>query len=72
IENFAQDNTTLDEKVDDILAQMPTKNLNHLDKVMNDLIELGPEAFKKITDQLTPPAIGDDTSIRFALNSLSR
>ncbi|MCB9208605.1 MAG: DUF1080 domain-containing protein [Ignavibacteriales bacterium] len=72
IENFAQDNTTLDEKVDDILAQMPTKNLNHLDKVMNDLIELGPEAFQKITNQLTPPAIGDDTSIRFALNSLSR
>ena len=72
IGNFAQDNRTLDTKVADILAQMPTKNLTHRDKVMSELINLGPEGFQKIIDLLTPPGVDDDTAVRFALNSLSR
>ncbi len=70
--NFAQDNRTLETKVADILAQMPTKNLTHLDIVMGDLIKLGPEGFQKVSALLTPPGVGDDTAVRFALNSLSR
>ena len=72
IGSFAQDNRTLDTKVADVLAQMPTKNLTHRDKAMNELIELGPEGFQKLTAMLTPPGVGDDTAVRFALNSLSR
>jgi len=72
IGSFAQDNRTLDTKVADVLAQMPTKNLTHRDNAMNELIELGPEGFQKLTAMLTPPAVGDDTAVRFALNSLSR
>lgn len=72
IGSFAQDNRTLDTKVADVLAQMPTKNLTHCDKAMNELLELGPEGFQKLTAMLTPPGVGDDTAVRFALNSLSR
>ena len=72
IGSFAQDNRTLDTKVADILAQMPTKDLAHRDKVMNELVEMGTEGFQKLTAQLTAPGVGDDTAVRFALNSLSR
>ncbi|NOR76195.1 MAG: DUF1080 domain-containing protein [Draconibacterium sp.] len=70
--SFAQDNRTLDTKVADVLAQMPTKNLTHRDNAMNELIELGPEGFQKLTALLTPIGTGDDTAVRFAINSLSR
>ncbi len=72
IGSFAQDNRTLDTKVADVLAQMPTKDLAHRDKVMNEIIELGPRGFLKLSDLLTPPGVGDDTRVRFAINSLAR
>lgn len=70
--SFAQDRRTLDTKVADILAQMPTKDLVHRDRVMNEIVELGPEGFQKISALLVAPGTGDDTAVRFALNSLSR
>ncbi len=72
IGSFAQDRRTLDTKVADILAQMPTKDLVHRDRVMNEIVELGPEGFQKISALLVAPGTGDDTAVRFALNSLSR
>jgi hypothetical protein len=69
--SFAQDNRTLDTKVADVLAQMPTKNLTHRDKAMNNIVEMGTEGFQKLTAMLTPPGVGDDTAVRFAINSLS-
>ena len=68
----AQDNRTLDTKVADILAQMPTKDITHRDKVMVEIISLGAEGFEKIAALLTPLGTGDDTAVRFALNSLAR
>lgn len=70
--SFAQDNRTLNTKVADVLAQMPTKDLAQRDKAINELIEMGPEGFQKLTALLTAPGIGDDTVVRFALNSLAR
>jgi HEAT repeat protein len=70
--SFAQDRRTLDTKVADALAQMPTNDLVHLDRVMGELLNLGAEGFQKIAEQLTPPGMGDDTAVRFALNSLAR
>jgi len=70
--SFAQDNRTLDTKVADVLAQMPTKNLAHRDNAMNDLLEMGSEGFQKLVALLTAPGVGDDTAVRFAINSLSR
>ena len=69
---FAQDRRTLETKVADILAQMPAKNLAHRDLVMNQTLELGAEGFQKIAAMLVPPGTGDDTAVRFCLNSLSR
>lgn len=72
IGSFAQDNRTLDTKVADILAQMPTKNLSHLNKAMNEIVEMGDAGFQKLAQQLTPAGVGDDTAVRFAINSLAR
>ena len=69
---FAQDNRTLDTKVADVLAQMPTKNLTHRDKAMNEIYLMGDEGFQKLTAELVPLGTGDDTAVRFALNSFSR
>jgi HEAT repeat protein len=69
---FAQDKRTLDTKVADILAQMPTKDLVHRDRVINDLIGLGADGFQKVTNLLVPPGTGDDTAVRFAINSSAR
>ena len=68
----AQYNRTLDTKVADILAQMPTKDLVHRDRVMAEMVTLGPEGFQKFSELLVPPGTGDDTAVRFAINSLAR
>lgn len=70
--SFAQDNRTLDTKVADILAQMPTKDLVHRDRIINEMIQLGPDGFQKLTLLLVAPGTGDDTAVRFAINSCSR
>ncbi|WP_347838984.1 family 16 glycoside hydrolase [uncultured Draconibacterium sp.] len=69
---MAQDNRTLDTKIADVLAQMPTKNITHRDKAMNDIFLMGNEGFQKLAAQLVPLGTGDDTAVRFALNSFSR
>ncbi len=68
----AQDRRTLDTKVADALAQMPTNDLVHLDRVLGEMLDLGPEGFQKIAEQLTPPGEGDDTAVRFAINGMTR
>jgi hypothetical protein len=70
--SFAQDNRTLETKVADILAQMPTKDLVHRDRVLTELIGLGQDGFQKVTNLLLAPGTGDDTAVRFALNSCAR
>ncbi|MDX1285434.1 MAG: HEAT repeat domain-containing protein, partial [Draconibacterium sp.] len=72
IGSFAQDNRTLDTKVADVLAQMPTKNTDHLNRAMDEIFALGQEGFQKLTSLLVPAGTGDDTAVRFALNSFSR
>ena len=69
---MAQDKRTLDTKVADVLAQMPTKNLTHRDKAMNEIFLMGNEGYQKLAAQLVPLGTGDDTAVRFALNSFSR
>ncbi len=69
---FAQDRRTLDTKVADVLAQMPTSDLVHLERTMGELVELGPQGFEKLSALLTAPGVDDDTPVRFALNSLAR
>ena len=70
--SWAQDRRTPDTKVADALAQMPAGDQVHLDRVLNELVELGPQGFEIMTQLLTPAGVGDDTAVRFALNSLAR
>tara|TARA_R110002020_G_scaffold137434_2_gene306614 strand:+ start:148007 stop:151411 length:3405 start_codon:yes stop_codon:yes gene_type:complete len=67
----AQDNRTLDTKVADILAQLPTSDLQHSDRLMEEILGLGPEGIAKFTEMLVPLGTGDDTKARYALQSLA-
>lgn len=65
----AQDNRTLDTKVADILAQLPTEDLEHSDRLMREMIGLGTNGILKFTDMLVPLGTGNDTKARYAVQS---
>ncbi len=67
----AQDRRTLETKVADILTQMPTHDLKHRDRLMNDMLSLGEVGLAQFVDMLVAPGTGDDTQARFALGNLS-
>ncbi|MEG3657994.1 DUF1080 domain-containing protein [Arenibacter palladensis] len=67
----AQDNRTLDTKVADILMQLPTEDLDHSDRLMQEIIDLGEDGILKITDKLVPLGSGDDTKARYAIQSVA-
>lgn len=67
----AQINRTLETKVADILAQLPTKNLDHSDKLMQEIVALNQVGVLQFCDYLVPLGTGDDTQARFALQSLA-
>ncbi|QOD59885.1 DUF1080 domain-containing protein [Polaribacter haliotis] len=67
---YSQINRTLDTKVADILAQMPAKNNDHINKLMEDVLSLQKEGILKLCDMLVPLGTGDDTNARFTINSL--
>lgn len=68
----AQDKRTLSTKVADLLAQMPADDLSHRDRLMREMLDLGEEGFRMVSNNLVPAGKGDDTAVRFALNSLAR
>jgi HEAT repeat protein len=68
----AQDKRTLQTKVADLLAGMPSNDRQFTDKLMVDMLSMGEEGIKMICDQVVPAGTGDDTRPRFAIESLSR
>jgi HEAT repeat protein len=68
----AQDVRTLKTKVADLLAQMPAKSNEHLDRVMIQMLNLGDEGLSEVLMMLKPLGEGNDLTIRFALTSLAR
>ncbi len=66
-----QINRTLETKVADVLAQLPTKDFNHSDKLMKEIMSLGEDGILQFTDMLVPLGTGDDTSARYAIQSLA-
>ncbi len=68
----AQDQRTLDTKLADVLAQMPTDDLDHLNKVMANAISYGSPFVSELTEMIIAPGTGDDTAVRFVVNSLAR
>jgi len=67
----AQDNRTLDTKVADILMQLPTEDLGHSDRLMQEIIGLGEDGILKFTEKLVPLGTGDDTKARYAIQSVA-
>jgi len=67
----AQDQRTLETKVADILAQMPTHDYAHQDRLMQEMISLGETGLSQFTGMIVAPGTGDDTQVRFALGNLS-
>ena len=68
----AQDNRTMTTKIADLLAQMPSNNLQQRDKLAEELISLGAAGFQQLADQITPSGKGDNTAAVFAVNGLTR
>ena len=68
----AQDNRTLTTKIADLLAQMPSNNLQQRDKLAEEVISLGAEGFQLIADKLVPSGKGDNSTLVFAINGLTR
>jgi len=68
----AQDKRTLETKVADLLARMPSNDRQLTDRLMVDMLSLGDEGITQICDQVVPAGTGDDTRPRFAVESLSR
>ena len=72
VPGFTQDKRTLDTKVADILAQFPTSTSGHTDRLMSEMVALGPEGLSKFFSLIVPAGTGDDTQARYALSSLAR
>ena len=66
-----QDRRTLETKVADVLTQMPTYDLTHRDRLMQDMLNLGADGLAQFTSMLVPAGTGDDTRVRFALGNLA-
>lgn len=70
--SYSQDKRTIETKVADLLAQLPVNDNQSADKLMNDMLLLGEDGLKLICSRIIPSGTGDDTSVRFAVESLSR
>jgi len=69
--SYGQINRTTETAVADILAQLPTNDLEYSNKLMQEIIELKIEGILLFCDRLVPAGIGDDTKARFAIQSLA-
>ena len=69
--SYGQINRTTETAVADILAQLPTNDLEHSNKLMQEIIELKAEGILLFCDRLVPAGTGDDTKARFAIQSLA-
>lgn len=72
VNSSAQDRRTVSTKVADILAQMPTMDNQHRDRLMNEIIEMQEAGIMAFCAEIVSPGTGDDTKARFALESLSK
>lgn len=70
--SYAQDNRTIETKVADLLAQLPSNDARYTEKLMSDMVGFGETGIKIICNQIIPAGTGDDTRARFAVESLSR
>ena len=72
VASYTQDKRTTETKVADLLARLPANDLQFTEKLMEDMLSLGESGIKQICDQIVPAGTGDDTSPRFAVESITR
>ncbi len=68
---YSQINRTTSTKVADILAQMPTKNTQRSNTLMESVLSLKKNGILKFCDMLVPLGSGDDSKVRYTINSLA-
>ncbi len=68
----AQDIRTLNTKIADILAQMPAKSNEQLNKSLAQTLSLGNDGISGMLSMLKTSGEGDDVAVRFTLTSLAR
>ncbi len=68
----SQINRTINTKVADALAQVPTKDDVRLNSLMRELVDLKEEGFALFAARIVPPGTGDDVSARFIIASMAK
>ena len=66
-----QINRTLETKVVNALAQMPTTDYAHTERIMKEVMEMGEEGILEFTSRLVPSGQGNDSQVRYLLHSLA-
>jgi len=69
---MGQINRTINTKVADALAQVPTKDEARLNSLMGELVVLKEEGFALFAAKVVPPGTGDDVAARFVVASLAK
>jgi HEAT repeat protein len=70
--SYTQDKRTMETKVADLLARLPSNDQQLTNKLMTDMMSLGEEGIIQICNQVVPAGKGNDIRARFAVESLSR
>ncbi len=68
---LAQEGKTIESRVTDILALMPTADKQLTGKLMGDILSFGESGLKLICVRILPEGTGNDKSARFAVENLS-
>ncbi len=69
--SYPQDRRTTETKVADILARLPSGDVQFTDIIMSQMLSLPEAGLREICDQVIPAGSGDDTSPRFAAASFT-
>ncbi len=69
---LGQINRTINTKVADALAQVPTKDQERLNTLMGEVADLKEEGFALFAAKIIPPGTGDDVAARFVVASLAK
>src|SRR5512133_2047356 len=68
----SQINRTINTKIADALAQVPTRDAAKLNNLMSELLDLKEEGFALFVAKVVPPGTGDDVAARFIIASMSK
>jgi hypothetical protein len=72
LNGMGQINRTVNTKVADALAQVPTKDDTRLNSLMEEMIGLNEEGFALFVAKVIPQGSGDDVAARFIIASMSK